>query len=225
MSLFSGWFGEKITTFGMWLTLDSKKYRRVHNVILSSKNGTAQIDHILVSVYGIFIIETKNVKGWVFGSERQAKWTQVLYGYKYSFQNPIRQTFRQKKVLAEFLGIDEHLIHTIVYFVGDCEFKTRMPPNVLQNGLDSYVMRFKQHVLSDAEIMRISCMLERTAKSKSLTKRDHLKSLRERHSSTKTCPRCGGNLLKRTAKKGPNTGLEFFGCSNYPKCKFTRNVG
>lgn len=208
----------------MWLTLDSKVYRRVHNAILPSKNGTAQIDHILVSAYGIFIIETKNIKGWIFGSERQVKWTQMLYGRKYSFQNPIRQTFRQKKVLAEFLGIDEHLIQTIVYFVGDCEFKTRLPPNVLQHGLDSYVMAFKEHVLSDAEIMRISDKLERTAKSKSLTKKDHLKSLRERHNSTKICPRCGGDLVKRIAKKGANAGSEFFGCSNYPRCKFTRNA-
>ncbi len=208
----------------MWLTLDSKKYKRVHDVILPSKNGTAQIDHILVSVYGIFIIETKNVKGWIFGSEKQAKWTQVLYGHKYTFQNPIRQTFRQKKVLAEFLDIDEHLIHTIVYFVGDCEFKTRLPPNVLQYGLESYVKRFRQHVFSYAETIRIYDKLERTAKSKSLSKSDHLKSLHERHNSTKACPRCGGVLLIRTARKGSNAGLEFLGCSNYPKCRFTRRV-
>ena len=224
MSLFFGWFGEKMVTFGMWLTLDSKTYHRVHNAILPSKNGTAQIDHILVSVNGVFIIETKNMKGWIFGSERQPKWTQIIYGHKYSFQNPLRQTFRQKKVLAEFLGIDEHLIHTVVYFVGDCEFKTRLPPNVLQYGLESYVRRFKQKIFSDAEVTRILDKLKSAVDSKPLTKKDHLRSLHERHNSAKTCPRCGGDLVKRAAKKGPNAGSEFLGCSNYPKCKFTRNT-
>lgn len=80
----------------MWLSLDREVYRKFHNIILPSKNGTAQIDHLLVSIYGIFIVETKNKKGWIFGSENQSEWTQTIFKEKYSFQNPLRQTFRQK---------------------------------------------------------------------------------------------------------------------------------
>ena len=68
MRMFRGWFGEKKTTFIMWMTLDADVYRRNHNVIIPSINGTTQIDHILVSPYGVFIVETKNMKGWIFGS-------------------------------------------------------------------------------------------------------------------------------------------------------------
>ena len=80
MKALIGWFGEKKTTFHMWLSLDSNVYRRFHDVIIPSKNGTTQIDHLLVSPYGLFIVETKNRKGWIFGSENQPKWTQTLYG-------------------------------------------------------------------------------------------------------------------------------------------------
>lgn len=113
LSLFRGWFGEKKTTFYLWLLLSSKVYKRFHHLIFPSKNGTTQIDHIIVSPYGLFIVETKNRKGWIFGSEDQRNWTQSLYGNNYSFQNPLRQTFRQQKVLSKFLGVKESVIHPL----------------------------------------------------------------------------------------------------------------
>ena len=82
MRVLKGWFGEKKTTFFMWLSLDKDIYHRFHNIIIPSDNGTTQIDHLLISKYGIYIIETKNIKGWIFGSEKQERWTQVLFDYK-----------------------------------------------------------------------------------------------------------------------------------------------
>ena len=144
MNILRGWFGEKKTAFNMWLSLDSNVYRRFHDVIIPSKNGTTQIDHLLVSPFGLFIVETKNKKGWIFGSEDQPKWTQTLYGKKYSFQNPLRQTFRQKKVLSEFLGLNESMIRSVIYFVGDSKFKTQLPANVISSRLGRYIKQFAE---------------------------------------------------------------------------------
>jgi hypothetical protein len=224
MSILRGWFGEKKTTFKMWLSLNKEVYRRFHNVIVPAINGTTQIDHILVSPFGLFIVETKNKKGWIFGSGDQAKWTQSIYGKKYSFQNPLRQTFRQKKVLAEFLGIRESVIHTVIFFVGDCKFKTRLPDNVIRSRLGRYIKKFKEPILSSEEIDRIIGNLEKHVSESSTTNREHVRSLRKRHSSTTVCPQCGFNLVERIAKKGPNAGSKFLGCENYPRCRFTRNV-
>ena len=99
MGILSGWIGEKTTAFGMWLSLDSNIYRRFHNIIIPTNNGTTQIDHIIVSPFGLFVIETKNYKGWIFGSEKQSKWTQSLYGKKYTFQNPLRQNYKHQLAL------------------------------------------------------------------------------------------------------------------------------
>ncbi len=219
-----GWFGEKKTTLNMWLSLDAKVYRRFHDVIIPAKNGTTQIDHLLVSPYGLFIVETKNIKGWIFGSERQQKWTQSLYGKNYSFQNPIRQTFRQKKILSDFLGLNESIIHTVIYFVGDCKFKTQLPANVIKSRLGKYIKKFNNRVFPSEEISRIVGTLEQHVTVSSLTTRDHVRSLRERYSSTTVCPKCGSKLVERTAKKGPNAGSKFIGCENYPRCRFTRNA-
>ena len=80
MRALKGWFGEKKSAFWMWLSLDRSTYQRFHNVVVPTRNGTTQIDHVLISPFGVFIVETKNLKGWIFGSENQPKWTQSLYG-------------------------------------------------------------------------------------------------------------------------------------------------
>ena len=107
-SMFEGWFGERKTQFNLWFSLNKELYRRFHDVIIPSDNGTTQVDHVLVSPFGLFIVETKNLKGWIYGSESQPKWTQVVYKNKYSFQNPLKQTYRQKKVLSKFLDLNEN---------------------------------------------------------------------------------------------------------------------
>ena len=208
----------------MWLSLDANIYRRFHDVIIPAKNGTTQIDHLLVSPYGLFIVETKNIKGWIFGSESQPKWTQSLYRKKYSFQNPIRQTFRQKKILSEYLDLDESILHTVIYFVGDCKFKTQLPANVINSGLGGYIKQFHSRILSPEEINRVIRALEQHVSESSLTTRDHVRSLRERHASNTICPKCGSNLVERTAKKGPNAGSKVFGCENFPRYRFTKNA-
>jgi predicted RNA-binding Zn-ribbon protein involved in translation (DUF1610 family) len=224
LSLFRGWIGEKKTTFYLWLSLNGKVYRRFHDVIIPAKNGTTQIDHLLVSPYGLFIIETKNRKGWIFGSERQQKWTQSLFGNSYSFQNPINQTFRQKKAISEFLDLNESIIHTVIYFVGNCKFKTQLPDNVINSQLGKYVKQFKDRILAPEEIDRVVREIEYYVSESSLTTKDHLRSLRERHNSKTVCPKCGSKQVERTAKKGPNAGTKFLGCENYPKCRFTKDI-
>jgi len=38
------------------------------------------------------------------------------------------------------------------------------------------------------------------------------------------CPACGKPMVVRTARKGPNAGKPFFGCSSYPKCKTVKEI-
>lgn len=208
----------------MWLSLDKQTYNRFHNVILPSSNGTTQIDHILVSIYGIFIVETKNKSGWIFGSEDQDNWTQSLWGKKYQFQNPLRQTYRQKKVLAKFLSVDESQIQTVIYFVGDSKFKTQLPSNVISSGLGSYIRHFVEQTFSQEELSRIVKQIEQHTAESKLSNSDHLRSLKERHSSTTICPKCGSQLKLKEARNGPKAGMKFLGCESYPKCRFTRNA-
>lgn len=221
---FRGTLGEATANLNMWLALSPEQYHTLHNVIIPSTNGTTQIDHLVVSSFGVFIIETKNMKGWIFGSEKQAKWTQSLYGKNYSFQNPIRQTFRQKRVLSEYLNLDEALVHTVIYFVGNCTFKTILPSNVINHGLGRYIKQYQKPVLDKDKVSQIMGQLGKLRSDPSLTTRKHIQSLQARHSSNTICPRCGSALTERSIRKGPRAGHKFIGCNGYPKCNFTKNI-
>jgi len=221
-ALFKGWLGEKSTQLGMWLYLDEQVYRRFHDVIVPSRNGTTQIDHVVVSVYGIFVVETKNHSGWIFGDEHAAQWTAVHYGKKFSFQNPLRQNYRHMQCLAEYLRLPPDLIYSVVFFIGECEFKTTFPPNVMTEGLATYIKQFSRPLLTPEQAGAVVSALASLKANPSLTKARHLQSLEERLSSTTICPICGGALVQRVARKGTNAGNPFWGCSNFPRCRYTR---
>lgn len=223
-SILKGWVGEQITCLGMWMFLDKRIYRRVQGVILPTTRGTTQIDHVLVSPFGVFVIETKNMKGWIFGRENDEKWTQVLFGRKYRFQNPLRQNYRHTKCLAEFLKLEHSLFHSIVFFIGDCRFKTPMPANVMSSGLASYIKSFRQPRLGSDRISAIDSTLKASKVNPDLSLRVHLASLKSRHGSTTACPRCGGHLEQKVARRGRSPGHSFLGCSRYPACEFTRDL-
>jgi hypothetical protein len=219
-----GWVGEKITSAGIWGLLDKDIYRKIDDVIVPSDSGTTQIDHVLVSVYGVFVIETKNIKGWIFGSPESDKWTQSIYGKKNQFQNPLKQNYRHIRCLEEYLGFESALFKPVVFFIGDCKFKTPMPSNVLNGSLVPYIKSFRNICLTPQQVSEIELRLTDLKRDKSLTKEVHLDSLRKRHESTPVCPRCGDRLVRRVARKGDSAGKPFLGCNGYPKCKFTRPV-
>lgn len=155
-SLLKGWVGEVQGVLAHKLLLDSRTYLSLNNVTLPTRDGTTQIDHILVSRYGIFVIETKNMDGWIFGSEHDAQWTQCLYGKKYRFQNPLRQNYRHTRALSEFLGIEHTRFFSVVMFWGNCEFKTSLPPNVLNRGYTTYIQSKTDALFSDEEAQQIA---------------------------------------------------------------------
>ena len=68
-SFVKGWIGEAASALTQKVLLDPKIYTSIHNVTLQTGNGTTQIDHIIVSRHGIFVVETKNMDGWIFGDE------------------------------------------------------------------------------------------------------------------------------------------------------------
>ena len=213
------------------LFLDKEIYRSVNNVTLNTSKGTTQIDHVIASRYGIFVVEAKNYQGWIFGGERQSEWTQSLPGgKKFKFQNPLRQNYRHIKALSEFLGLPEDKFHSVVMFWGKSEFKTEMPQNVLSRGYSTYIKSKNDVMFSDEEVGQLIAALETgrlpTGLLKGMeTRRQHLDSLKERHDSLNRCPKCGADLLVRIVKSGERAGEKFLGCSAYPKCRFTKRLG
>lgn len=184
LNSFKGWLGETAGSLAQRMWLDASIYHSLNNVTIMVADGSStQIDHVIASRHGIFVIEAKNMKGWIFGSEKHAQWTQSLPGgRKFRFQNPLRQNYRHTKVLSEFLGIDHGLFHSIVMFWGECTFKTPMPENVLNTGYTTYIKSKTEVVFSDSEVLQIKEAIETGRLPKTwATRRQHIDSLKSRH--------------------------------------------
>ena len=182
--ILKGKFGEFAVSTHVKLYLDKEQYTLLNDCTLpDAQNQTTQIDHILLSPYGIFVVETKNYKGWIFGSERQKMWTQKIYKSSYKFQNPLHQNYKHQKVLEQILAdiLEPHLIHSIVVFMPDCEFKTTMPDNVFRGATwIDYVKTFKEPCISAMKLKRIQRRLEQEILEKSWkTQRQHVKNLQQ----------------------------------------------
>ena len=178
-----GKMGESAVRSRLGKDLDQKIYIPFHDLIIPAGSGTTQIDHIYVSVFGRFVVETKNYTGWIFGSEKQARWTQVVYKEKHYFQNPLRQNYAHIKALAALLNLPDSKFHSLAVFLGDCEFKTEMPPNVcrLQSAAE-YIESFQTALLDKGQIQAAVAVLssdEYRADKEKL--REHTVRLRERH--------------------------------------------
>lgn len=192
---FKGWLGESLVSRKASLKLPPEQYHAFDNVTLPDGGGTTQIDHIYVSRYGVFVVEAKNMAGWIFGAENQAQWTQTIYKRKSRFQNPIRQNYKHIKTLEALLQVPASKLHTFIVFTGDSTFKTPLPPCVctLRNFTD-YILSFRTVILSDGEISDICRKIENSRMQDTTeTRRAHIRNLRNRHQKPGrvTCQRVG----------------------------------
>lgn len=207
--------------------LDKNEYHIIKNVTLPVENGTTQIDHIIVSIYGVFVVETKNIKGWIFGGAQDAMWTQKIFKSSERFQNPLRQNYKHVKTLQQLLNLKDDQIHSLVVFVGDSTFKTPIPENVTYGfGYIRFIKTRTRRVLSSSDVSEIIRKIETGRLTPSYkTQQEHVANVQKIKSDKQnniTCPKCGGKMVLRTTKNGPNAGDKFWGCSAYPTCRVTR---
>jgi restriction system protein len=150
---FKGWIGELQVHLLTKFSLDKNVYRLIKNVTIPADEGTTQIDHVIVSRFGVFVVETKNLRGWIFGKEGNVYWTQKIFRHTEKFQNPLRQNYKHTKALSEILGIPDDKMRSVVVFVGDSTFKTKVPENVTRpRGYIQYIRSKIRTVLTDDEV-------------------------------------------------------------------------
>lgn len=206
--------------------LPKEDYHVFNDVTLPTPNGTSQIDHLVVSRYGLFVIETKNYKGWIYGGENSEQWTQNIYGKKYSLYNPILQNAGHvralKRVLKEF---GEVPIVPIVAFSqrGSVNVQTTEAHVVYWSDVKLVIGQYGEPKLSTETVDVICQMIEsKRFDSTRETAQMHRQNARRAKEQkidaidSGRCPRCGGRLVLRNGRYG-----RFWGCSNYPRCRFT----
>jgi len=178
--------GEALLTHLLQTYFGSPDYHLMNHITLQLKNGTTQIDHILVSRFGVFVIETKDYKGWIFANAKDAKWTKVLFRLKFRFQNPILQNSRHVSAVHDLLDfLPPGAIKSVVVFTGKAEFKTEVPHGVFYvSGVTDYLREQTLEVMSLNRVQFCVGRLETARLAISgKTDVDHAQSLERRHGS------------------------------------------
>ena len=204
---------------------------RVWSNVLVPKDGAlideAEIDVLMLHERGVFVFESKNYSGWIFGSEDQRMWTQSLNrATKTRFYNPIKQNAVHVKALSRRLAVPESAFASYIVFSDRCELK-KVPTRgdgwrvchkddlmrLVRADLGGREAKFDglQYTTLEERIERLA------ANSTGEAREFHAQDVRVA-STGDTCPRCGGKLLERSGRYGP-----FLGCSGYPRCRFTRS--
>lgn len=216
----AGQFGEFSTEFALTNDNLEGEFVVLKNVYLPMQGKTTEIDLLMIHEKGIFVFESKNYSGWIFGDAEQLNWTQSLQnGEKHRFYNPIRQNGTHIKALAEYLQKPVSAFVSYIVFSERCSLK-KVPddtaqvvivrrPNMLKRLRDT--LNKSLPIYSPAEIQAMADKLKALTNKSDAEKQLHIDNIKTK------CPFCGSALVLRKGKYG-----EFWGCSAYPKCKFTR---
>ena len=206
--------------------LPEDRYRVINNLLLrTSSGGTTQIDHVVISEYGIFVIETKFYKGWIYGGENSEFWTQNIYGNKYTLRNPILQNAGHVRALRQLLKDygDIPFIPIVAFSRQATLGVSSGTPVIYGNQIRKVIGQFKEkRIAPDALTGIYNKLIESNIPDSKESRREHIRNVRSYEDrrniavASGKCPRCGGNLVLRHGKYG-----SFYGCSNYPRCKFT----
>lgn len=235
-SLFDQWlhfndlgsFGEYLTQFAL-NKIDG--YSKVlSNVYIPYHGTTSEIDVLMLHVNGIFVFESKNYSGWIFGGAQQSQWTQCLANHeKRKFYNPILQNSTHIRALSTYLDISPKSYRSYIIFSQRCTLKA------IPQGTDEYCIlkrpemldQLRHDVKSRSEIFtkeRIDELYQKLIPLTKVTNEEKQKHIDEIHGrldkkaeclKAGLCPWCGGKLVERNGKYG-----KFTGCSNYPRCHY-----
>ncbi len=216
-----------------------EEYTTIEDVVLKTSRGTTQIDHIVISKYGIFEIETKNYRGEIYGDDYKERWTQIIvtnvtyrkkwyktytYVTKNKLYSPVKQSLMHMYEIKKNLKEWPHLkVIPIVVFTGDANLENVRTKSIVihENRLIETILSYKTIYLTDAEVENVVERIRQRNVRELVDDDSHVNNIRanmyERDKKIQEgiCPKCGGNLVLRTGPYG-----RFYGCSNYPKCKF-----
>lgn len=290
----AGNYGEYLT-YKYLKRFESSSAKFLFNIYIPKENGeTTEIDVLMICKKGLFVFESKNYSGWIFGSENQKTWYQTLpagkgHSHKEHFYNPIMQNRSHIKHLKACLG-EQVPMRSIIVFSNRCTLKSvevhsndisvinrysvvpvvtsicnkihsdlltdneiteiynKLYPYTqveefakiqhvanIHNNLDpSYIQHVNEtpaQIISQAQTEMViehpeAIIIDTTNVAEEKTNIENIESTITDKIAQQTlqCPKCNGHLVLRTARRGTNVGKQFYGCSNYPKCKYIQNI-
>lgn len=206
--------------------LPKDEYIVLNDLMLPTSYGTTQIDHVVLSRYGVYVIETKNYTGSLVGNEKSEHWEQNINGFMYKTGNALRQNKAHIAAVRYHASVQANVpMHNIVVFANATDFDIyhdegeviyidELVPTIIR-------LRSAEPVYTQEQLqIKANLLLEKNITDPELRKQHNqaanvAKYERRAKIGSGICPRCGGQLVLREGMYG-----QFYGCSNYPKCDF-----
>ena len=235
-------------TYSYLKKLEGNKLFLFNAYVPKVNDETSEIDVILLHDSGIYVFESKNYSGWIFGNEDDKTWTQVLppgkgkgRSQKEHFLNPIIQNKGHIKWLYNFLKDSSLPIYSYIIFSDRCTLKKVTLTSGNHHVINRYNIlsevrknaKLQGQKLSKSQLQELYNSLYPLTQVDEALKLQHIETIHEKYIKEETpqlktvnntsehiCPRCGGALVSRTASKGEHKGETFWGCSNFPKCRY-----
>ncbi len=298
-SFFLIWFDKgKLGEYHIWRSLRFLEGEKIFlfNAYLPREEGTTEVDVIMLHETGVYVFESKNYGGWIFGTDNQRTWTQTFpkgkgKSHKEHFFNPIMQNELHLKWLRKQIQDTSIPMYSYIVFSNRCvlmnikmtsndgRHRVLNRRNVL-NDVYRTVQNTGKHISAE-KLMGIYDQLYPFTQVSKAEKVKHVENIQAKYAVSNSaindlkeeaspicgkdqpketlgrttkpnplttvnpilnqnstpmetiqgaqmedeqknliCPRCGGKLIKRTASKGAHQGEPFWGCFNYPKCRY-----
>ena len=218
-----GEVGENIVARILGDTVAGKQYV-INNITFADRQGrSCQIDHIYINEHGIWVIETKNYSGQIYGNENWHEWTQILaFGNeKHKLYNPVKQNATHIYLLSKQIREYKVFQNLVVYLRG--ADITNVNSSCVCS-IDCLKQRINEDTgvsLSPVQMDKYYKRLLALKENSTIGADEHIQNIKNLQDNIRLgiCPRCGGNLVLRSGKSG-----QFYGCEKYPKCSFTKNL-
>lgn len=227
-----GGFAEYLTKFYTKFTISDLV---LHDVLIPGENGyTSQIDLLVVGNKGIYVVEVKSyIEAKIYGNGNNSKWYYYNHGKKYEIYSPLKQNKKHiaylKNMLESFGDVPCFSILTVI-----CEdFKvtninqSEKKDTIICNSLPMMKKAFQffaennPEVFDDTKKQEIFEFIKNNQLSGRQARYEHKERVKDykdnldEMKSQKICPYCKIPLVLRKGKYG-----EFYGCANYPKCRY-----
>ena len=222
----TGAYGEQLTVEALEKNVPGY-FRVIRNLILPINDSATEIDVLMVHEKGIFVFESKNYSGWIFGSKEQKMWTQSLSSNKkYHFYNPIMQNRTHCDAICNLTQVPRQYVMSYVVFSERCSLK-KVPENEMYLTIVQRQDMIKE-VLKDLDYRNVvfsRSIVDAYVKGfESYLNNEELKNkhLRQVHREgerrdERVCPKCG-RKLRISGYNGPILAM----CPDFNRCSYTR---
>lgn len=207
-------------------------------IVLSGRDLSDNIrNRNIIKIHGNL---RQELRGKIYGDDNRKEWSQLIvtkvtyakkwwktytYVTKNHFYNPVKQSVGHVFRVKELLSAYPHLkIVSIVVFAGDANLSNVESNHhvIYEESLLDVIDEYKTTYITDNDVQAVLAILTGNNIRKTVSDSQHVKNIRKATKEVNAainsgiCPKCGGHLIERNGKYGT-----FYGCSNYPKCRFT----